>query len=173
MVHQSSNQKTKGIAATKCLAKNNMNYIQAFKINSNAILPTRNKSTDAGLDLYALDDVFIKLGETRVVPTGIALGVPTGYVGKIEDRSSLGRKGLRVGGGVVDTGFSGEIGVILHNFSAAQERDSVLLQEGVRIRKGDKIAQVLLYKIETPEVLEVKELWSSERGSNGFGSSGR
>ncbi len=144
-----------------------------FKLNQEAVTPTRNKETDAGIDIYSIEDIFIPVGSTKVVKTGVALEVPVGMVAKIEDRSSLAAKGLRTGGGVIDYGYSGEVGVILHNFSASPERDTILYQDGYRVRKGDKISQVLLYEVITPKLQEVKDLWTSERGSNAFGSSGR
>lgn len=149
-----------------------MNKIRVFKLNKDAKVPTRNVETDAGLDLYALEDVFIPVGETRVIPTGVAMEVPSGYVGKIEDRSSLASKGLRTGAGVVDCGYSGQVGVVIHNFSANLIREPVLFQTGYQVKAGDKVAQFLLYRIETPEVDMVSELWSSNRGAKGFGSSG-
>lgn len=149
-----------------------MNNLRIYKWNKSAKLPTRNVETDAGLDLYALDDVFIPVGKTVVISTGISIEVPNGYVGKIEDRSSLASKGLRSGAGVVDCGYSGQIGVVLHNLTANLDRDSILLRDGYQVKAGDKIAQLLLYRIETPYTQEVTELWDSKRGSRGFGSSG-
>lgn len=148
-----------------------MRTVQVCKLDPNAKLPTRTYSTDAGLDIFSTEDVFITAGTTQVVATGVAIQISEGYVGKIEDRSSMGLKGLRTGAGVIDCGFTGELKVVLHNLN---NRDNEYL--GVRgywVRKGDKIAQMLLYKVETPEVIEVDSLWESDRGSKGFGSSGR
>ena len=85
-----------------------MKTVQVFLRDENAIPPTRNKHTDAGLDLYAAEDRFIELGSTAVIKTSISVNVPEGYVGKIEDRSGLASKGLRTGAGVVDCGYTGE-----------------------------------------------------------------
>lgn len=150
-----------------------MNMVQVYLHEENAIAPTRNKSTDAGLDLYALNDTFIELGSTVVVKTGISINIPQGYVGKIEDRSSLAAKGLRTGAGVVDAGYAGEIGVVIHNLTSQLAADPVLFRRGYQIRRGDKIAQLLLQPVEMPAVEVVGRLWNSERGTNGFGSSGR
>jgi dUTP pyrophosphatase len=150
-----------------------MNTLQVILLEQNAIVPTRNKKTDAGLDLYALNDTFIELGSTVVVKTGVSINIPEGYVGKIEDRSSLAAKGLRTGAGVVDTGYAGEIGVVIHNLTSQHASEPVLFRKGYQIRRGDKIAQLLLHPVETPIVEVVGKLWNSERGSNGFGSSGR
>lgn len=146
--------------------------VLTYKLDENATLPTRNLSTDAGIDIYALEDVFIPVGTTAKVKTGVAIKIPEGRVGKIEGRSSMNSKGLITAGGVIDSGYNGEIGVVMHNFSNLSISDGGM-EIGYKISKGDKIAQLLIYKVDTPEPVEVKELWDSERGNNGFGSSGR
>lgn len=150
-----------------------MKTIQVLLRDERAIAPSRNKSTDAGLDLYSIEDKFIEIGTTAVIRTGISVNVPEGMVGKIEDRSSLAAKGLRTGAGVIDTGYSGEVGVVLHNLTSQLTSDPVLHRKGYQIRKGDKIAQLLVYSVETPTVEVVGNSWESERGAGGFGSSGR
>ena len=141
-------------------------------LTETAVPPKRTHPTDAGLDIFSDQDIFIPHGKTSVVPTGVAMRVPEGMVGKIEDRSSMGKRGLRTGGGVVDSAFTGELSIILHNFS---NRDDSTEKAGFgyQVKKGDKIAQMLVYPIATPSVNIVKELWTSDRGSKGFGSSGR
>lgn len=150
-----------------------MKTIQVFLRDERAIAPTRNKATDAGLDLYAMEDKFIELGSTAIVRTGVSVNIPTGMVGKIEDRSSLASKGLRTGAGVVDTGYSGEVGIVIHNLTSQLASEPVLHRKGYQVRRGDKIAQLLTYNVETPSVEVISNLWESERGSGGFGSSGR
>lgn len=150
-----------------------MKTLQVYLRDEKAIKPTRNKATDAGLDLYALEDKFIELGSTAVIRTGVSINIPTGMVGKIEDRSSLGVKGLRTGAGVIDSGYTGEVGIVLHNLTSQLASDPVLHRRGYQVRKGDKIAQLLLYSVETPHIEVVSNLWESERGAGGFGSSGR
>ena len=145
--------------------------LKVKKLNSEALLPTRNKPTDAGLDLYALEDTFIPLGETRTIDTGVAFETPVGFVTKIEDRSSLASKGLRTGAGVIDSGYTGPIKVVIHNLT--NKDGSMNMVRGYIVHKGDKIAQALVYKVETPMVTEVSELASSDRNEKGFGSSGR
>ena len=147
-----------------------MENVKVFRLSQHAKLPTRNKETDAGLDLYAVETCFIGVNKTAVVRTAVAIQIPEGYVGKIEDRSSLASKGLRTGGGVIDAGYTGEVGGVLHNLNNID--GSSQHGRGYLIEKGQKIAQLLVYKVETPGVEEVSELWTSERGSNGFGSSG-
>lgn len=142
-------------------------------LSEDATVPTRNNTLDAGLDLYAAEDMFIAQNETKVVKTGVAIAIPAGYVGKIEDRSSMAAKGLRTGAGVVDSGYTGEVGVVIHNITNASVKDPVLWRNGYKIKRGDKIAQILVYKVERPEVTVITSLENSERGGNGFGSSGR
>lgn len=147
-----------------------MESVKVFKLSPLAKIPTRANPTDAGLDLYAVETTFIGTEKTVIVKTGIALNIPEGFIGKIEDRSSLASKGLRTGAGVIDAGYTGEVGVVLHNLNntdAASHHG-----RGYLIEKGQKIAQVVIYKVETPKVEQVSELWSSDRGSGGFGSSG-
>lgn len=147
--------------------------IKVFKLNKEATLPTRTHKNDAGIDLYATENSFIPVGETKVVKTGVAIEIPEGFVGKIEGRSSMNSKGIITSGGVIDAGYTGDISVILNNFSATPERDPILFQAGYRVKRGEKIAQLLLYKVETPEVVETDTLWTSDRGAKGFGSSGK
>lgn len=151
---------------------NNIMNVNVSLLSENAKAPTRNNSLDAGLDLYAAEDIFIAQNETKVVKTGVAIAVPAGYVGKIEDRSSMAAKGLRTGAGVVDSGYTGEVGVVIHNITNTSNKDPVLWRNGYSIKKGDKIAQILIYKVERPTVTVVSSLENSERGGKGFGSSG-
>ena len=132
------------------------------KLDASAILPDRAYEHDAGLDLYCLGKFELLSGETKPISTGVAMEIPQGYVGLVRDRSSLGKRGITVLAGVVDSGYRGEIAVVLHNLSI--ERHS--------FEAGAKIAQMLLLPVSTMAVVEVEELASSERGGRGFGSSG-
>ena len=151
-------------------------YLKVKRLSPQAKLPTRNNNADAGLDLYASSDMFIKVGSTVVKPTDIAIDIPYGMVGEIKDRSGLASKGLRTGAGVVDSGYRGGVGVVLHNLNNTtyERRDPVLYtsEKGYLVTAGDKIAQLVVYKIELPSVEEVNSLDQTDRGSNGFGSSG-
>ena len=113
-----------------------LDTIQVYKYHDNAILPTRAHDIDAGLDLYALTYTTFEVYSQHVVRTGIAINIPPGYVGIIKDRSSLAAKGLHVVGGVIDSGYSGEIKIMLKytNYSLYD----------YMITPGDKIAQLLL-----------------------------
>lgn len=156
-----------------------MNPLKIKRLTETSRLPTKAHDVDVGYDLYASEDVFVRHGTTVKIKTGIALEVPKGYVAKIEDRSSLASKGLRTGAGVVDPGYLGEIQVVMHNVSNIDEIECTPTKIwdkedfGYRIKTGDKIAQLLFYKVEAPEIVEVSELGTSTRGETGFGASGR
>lgn len=145
--------------------------LEVFKLDKEATLPTRATLTDAGVDLYSLTEAFIPVGKTVRVSTGVAMRIAPGFVGKVEDRSSMGAKGIRTGAGVIDAGYSGEVSVVLHNLNNTEvEREGV---KGYFVSKGDKIAQVMILAVSTPEIVEADRLWISERGVKGWGSSGR
>ena len=135
-------------------------------LSENAKLPTRANKTDAGVDLYAAQSVMIRPGETVKIKTDIAMEIKDGYYGQIHDRSSMGSKGLKVMGGVIDFSYTGEILVCLCNTSNGDESDSYI------VNKGDKIAQIVILPYESWDVVQVEELNESERGEKGFGSSG-
>ncbi len=133
------------------------------KLHHDAKLPTYAHSFDAGMDLYSVEDFSVKSGEIIAVPTGIAMEIPKGYVGLIWDKSGLALKsGVKTMGGVVDSGYRGEIKVILTNLSS----------DALEIKKGQKIAQMLIQKVEQCEVHEVEKLSETDRAEKGFGSTG-
>ncbi|MBI1969235.1 dUTP diphosphatase [Candidatus Woesearchaeota archaeon] len=125
-------------------------------------LPCYAHQGDAGLDLYAASDLTIPPQETVLVPTGIKMAIPEGHVGIIKDKSGLARESLHTLAGVVDSGYRGEILVVLKNFG-----DKVY-----NIRKNQKIAQMLVQPIARVEIVESKELPETIRGERGFGSTG-
>ncbi|MBI3557909.1 MAG: dUTP diphosphatase [Deltaproteobacteria bacterium] len=133
------------------------------RLNSEAKLPTRAHAGDAGLDLYSVSDITLAPREPVRIPTGVAMALPAGHVGLICDRSSLGSKGLRVLGGVVDAGYRGEVQVVLIN----------LRNEPLTLAKGDKIAQMLILPVNLCGVEERKSLNDTTRSTGGFGSTGR
>lgn len=147
------------------------NQLNFKKLSEDAILPSRSFEGDAGLDLYSTADIFIPLGSTVKIPTGIAVAVPMGCVGKIEDRSGLGSKGLRTGAGVVDTQYRGELSVIMHNLN--NKTSSHIGQSGYQVRKGDRVAQILIYDIKLLQPIEVQNLDTTDRNVGGFSSTGR
>ena len=127
--------------------------------------PKRAHEGDAGIDLHAATDVRLGPGEWTMVPTGIAVAIPSGHAGLVAPRSGLAaRSGVGVvnGPGVVDSGYRGEINVILINHGT----------DLLELERGDRIAQLVVVPIVEPELVEVEELSESVRGDGGFGSSG-
>ncbi len=138
--------------------------IKVKKIREDAKMPSYAHPGDAGMDLYSIESYIIPPHEKKIVQTGISMEIPEGYFGSIRDRSGLAAKyGIHALGGVIDSGYRGEIGVILINLG----------KERFEIKKGDKIAQLLIQKIESPKILEVTDLSETSRGVGGFGSTGR
>jgi dUTP pyrophosphatase len=133
------------------------------KLHADAKVPTRAFAHDAGLDLTTIETHTLKSGEGRIFKTGLACAIEPGFVGLVWDRSSMGKRGIKTLGGVIDSGYRGEIGVILWNFN----------HEPQEIKAGERIAQLLIQPIATPQTLEVSSLTDSDRGQGGFGSSGK
>jgi dUTP pyrophosphatase len=157
--------------------------MEVVKQHPMAFLPTKAFSTDAGWDLYALEDVTIPPSERVVVRTGLALGVPEGCAGLIWPRSGLAvKKGIDVLAGVIDHGYTGEVLVCLFN-TEYKRLDSDYDEysgkttyqyedEGAyHIRRGDKIAQIIIQPIHPSSLKVVESLSVSPRGDKGFGSS--
>lgn len=138
-------------------------FLKIKKMTENAITPTRNHKTDAGLDMYANTDVIIPSHMCSVVSTGIAAEIPEGFAGLIWGRSGLSKCGIHKYAGVVDSSYRGEIKVVLYN---STHSDYI-------INRGDRIAQLLIQKVEIPIVVDVEALNETERGADGFGSSGK
>lgn len=133
------------------------------KLDLDTVLPTRAHADDAGLDLYGLEDAVVAPGEGRVLRTGVAVAVPAGHVGLVCDRSSMAKRGFKTAGGVIDAGYRGEIGVVVWNIS----------REPQSVKKGERIAQMLVIPIATPAPIETDDLGATARGVGGFGSTGR
>ena len=143
-----------------------MTELQVRRLRDDAVLPARAYPGDAGLDLAACERHELRPGERAVVGTGLAVAIPEGYAGFVQPRSGLAaRHGISVvnAPGLIDSGYRGEVVVLLLN----TDRDAAFT-----ITAGDRIAQLVLVKVQTPEVVEVEELAMSERGGGGFGSSG-
>lgn len=136
-------------------------YLQ--RLTETAKLPTRATEYAAGLDLYADETITIPEYHRAWVSTGIAIALNPHDVGQIWPRSGLAGHGLDTSAGVVDSDYRGEVKVLLVNGS--HERKTV--------RAGDRIAQLLIVPITRPELIEVDALPATERGANGFGSTGR
>ena len=136
------------------------------RLHADAILPTRAHENDAGLDLYAAEQVGIPVLGRNLVGTGIAVAIPPGHVGYITPRSGLANShGITVlnAPGTIDAGYTGEIRVNLINHGQAP----------YVITPGQRIAQLVIHKVELPELMEVDELEASQRGNQGFGSTGK
>jgi len=141
--------------------------LQFARLSDEAVLPTRAHQGDAGLDLYAAEPAHLGPGERWSVPTGVAVEIPEGHAGLVLPRSGLAREhgiALVNSPGLIDSGYRGEIKVVLLNTDPAQV---------FRVESGDRIAQLVVVEIATPEPVEVEELAESARGDGGFGSSGR
>jgi len=138
--------------------------LNVTRLIPSAILPTRSTPGSAGLDLFSTDNYVIMPGRRVVVSTGISVGLPPGTYGRIAPRSGLAVKhGLDTLAGVVDPDYTGEIKVVLQNLDSVQP---------FIIRPGYRIAQLILEKFETVETVEVPDLPATERGAEGFGSTG-
>ena len=122
------------------------------------------KPGDAGFDLYARERTILEPGKQVAIPTGVALEIPEGFVGLVWDKSGLSiRQGLKTLGGVVDAGYRGEVMVGIINLSDTP----------YTFEQGDRVAQMLIQKVEQATFIVVDELSSTERGETGFGSSGK
>ncbi len=139
--------------------------IPVVKLDPDLPTPRRAHPGDAGVDLYAREATTLDPGEWAMIPTGIAVAIPEGYVGLVAPRSGLAaRNGISVvnGPGVVDAGFRGEIHAILINHGGA----------AVHLDRSDRIAQLVVVPIPEIELLPVDDLPETSRGFGGFGSSG-
>ena len=128
--------------------------------------PSYAKPGDAGLDLRSTEDIVIEPGQRALIGTGIALAIPQGYAGFVQPRSGLAiKQGMTLVNtpGLIDSGYRGEIRIIALN----TDKD-----RPINIKRGDRIAQIVIQEVPAVELVEVEELSSSERADTGFGSSG-
>jgi dUTP pyrophosphatase len=136
------------------------------RLDADLPLPAYAHAGDAGADLFAAEDVELAPGERATVPTGVAIALPDGFAAFIHPRSGLAAKlGVTIvnAPGTVDAGYRGEIKVTLINTD---------LRDTVRLRRGDRIAQIVIQRVERAVFVEVAELPGSARGTGGFGSTG-
>lgn len=136
------------------------------RLDPSVPLPAYAKAGDAGADLSTRIDFTLKAGERMLVPTGISIALPNGYVALVHPRSGLAIKyGISMVNtpGTVDAGYRGELQVILINHD---------LREPISFKKGDRIAQLVIQRVEQAIFVEVNDLPGSERSSGGFGSTG-
>lgn len=143
-----------------------MSELRVRRLDPAARLPTRAYDGDAGLDLYALEPAELGPGERGSIRTGIAVEIPPGQAGLVLPRSGLAaRHGIALvnAPGLIDAGYRGELEVLLLNTDR---------RASYAVAAGDRVAQLVLVRVEMPAVTEADELALSERGPGGFGSSG-
>ena len=143
-----------------------MVQIQIRRLDAELPVPAYARPGDAGADLHTTVDVTLGPGERQLVPTGIALAIPEGYVGLVHPRSGLAhRHGLSVvnAPGTIDAGYRGEVQVCLVNLDP---------RVPITLRRGDRVAQLVVQRVEQAEFVEAAELEQSVRGSGGYGSTG-
>ncbi len=136
------------------------------KLDEKAIVPENAYHGDAGVDLHALEDVVLQPFERALIPTGLAMAIPEGYAGFVLPRSGAAiKKGLSLvnSPGLIDSNYRGDIGVIAINLDA---------KNAIEIEPGDRIAQLVIMKVENVNFHMADELDETERAAGGFGSSG-
>lgn len=137
------------------------------RLDPELALPAYARLGDAGLDLVAAEDITLKPGDRAAISTGIAIAIPEGYAGFVQPRSGRALRdglGLANAPGLIDSGYRGEVKVIAINLN-----QSALID----VHRGEKIAQIVFQKVEAAELQVVDDLPDSERGTGGFGSTGR
>lgn len=133
------------------------------KLSEFATIPSKGSKLAAGYDIYAAHDSLVKARGKNMVPTDLQIQLPPNCYGRIAPRSGLAWKhSIDVGAGVIDEDYRGSVNVILFNFS----------DNDFEIKRGDRIAQLICERIEHTDIEEVKDLTDTERGANGFGSTG-
>ena len=140
-----------------------MILVKINKLNSKAQTPSRATLSDAGYDLYSSESGSIPSNSRLIVKTGISIAIPPGYYGRVAPRSGLAVKfGIDVLAGVIDSGYRGEIGVVLQNLS----------NDSFNFKEGERIAQLILEQCNSVEWIELDKLKDSQRSDGGFGSTG-
>ncbi|MDD9954454.1 MAG: dUTP diphosphatase [Candidatus Woesearchaeota archaeon] len=138
--------------------------VQFKKLHDDVTIPHHKRAGDAGMDLSSREDFTLVPGEQHIFKLGLAMAIPEGTVALIWDRSGMAAKhGVKTMAGVIDHTYRGELGVVLMNIG----------KEPYDVKKGDRIAQMLIQPVHTADVEEVAELSETIRGEGGFGSSGR
>jgi dUTP pyrophosphatase len=137
--------------------------LKVKKLSKNATLPARASEGAAGYDLYSAEDVVIHAGMRKIVKTDLSVVIPKNHYGRIAPRSGLSwKKSIDIGAGVIDFDYRGPVGMLLVNNST----------DDFEVKKGDRVAQLLLERVSVPDVVEVEDLDTTERGVKGFGSTG-
>ncbi|UXR49094.1 dUTP diphosphatase [Staphylococcus simulans] len=167
-----------------------MTKLQIKLLSENATMPTRANVTDAGYDIYAAETKILEPQEKAIIKTDLAVNIPQGYVGLLTSRSGVSSKThLVIETGKIDAGFHGNMGINIKNdeqqtneiglhFNGVDGKplettDNHVFLRTYKINKGDKLAQLVIVPVWTPELEEVAEFdIQSTRGTNGFGSTG-
>ena len=136
--------------------------LRVKKIHPEAKLPAYAHAGDAGFDLFSCVDYDLAAGEVKAIATGIQMAIPPGHVGLVWDKSGISLKGVHRLAGVVDAGYRGEVQVVLVNLG----------REPYAVKKGMKIAQMLIQPVQAVDVEEAPDLDDTTRGQGGFGSTG-
>lgn len=135
------------------------------RVHPDTVLPAYAHPSDAGMDIRSVDDLVIPVGKRALVKTGLVINLPLGYEAQVRPRSGLALKqGVTVLNtpGTIDAGYRGEIGVILINLGEAD----------FEVKKGDRIAQLVIAPVTQPTIVETIEVDVTDRGAGGFGSTG-
>src|SRR5210317_1294826 len=140
-----------------------MSELCVKKLVEDAVIPTRGSTHAVGYDLYSVEDCCVPHNSRHLVGTGISIVLPVNVYGRVAPRSGLAVKhGIQVGAGVVDPDYTGEVKVVLFNQG----------ENDFKVAVGDRIAQLILERCETPPVKEVLTIDETTRGAGGFGSTG-
>lgn len=133
------------------------------KIHPDAVLPAYAYADDAGMDLFACEECIVEPSHKALVATGLKLAIPSGYAGFIWDKSGIAAKHhMKTMAGVIDASYRGELKVVITNLG----------QEVYQVKKGEKIAQLVIKPVAHPDVVEVTTVDDTKRGEGGFGSTG-
>lgn len=138
------------------------NVLRIKKLTEFGVIPIRASKQAAGYDLVSAYDVEIEAHGKAIIKTDIAVAIPDGHYGRIAPSWIAWKNHIDVGAGVIDCDYRGNVGVVLFNHS----------NQKFSIKRGERIAQLIIEKISTPDVLEVDDLDNTERGIGGFGSTG-
>lgn len=159
-----SEANAKRARTTTTSSSTSMASLRVKKLSEHATVPARASAAAAGYDLSSAEDTVIPARGKGLAKTDIAIAVPAGTYGRVAPRSGLAlKKGIDVGAGVIDADYRGNVGVILFNHG----------DEPFEIKRGDRIAQLILERIVTPDVDLVDDLDATDRGAGGFGSTGQ
>lgn len=138
--------------------------VKVKKLHPEAKMPTYAHAGDAGMDLYAIEDTEVLTGQVVKVKSGLAMEIPEGFVGLCWTKSGLANNHkIKISSGVIDSGYRGEVLMGVINLGT----------EPYLFHKGDKVLQMLIQRVEHPELIEAEELTDTSRGEGGFGSTGK